>query len=138
MQAELVAHAERWGVAECVRFIPRIDDPVEILSVLDVFVMPSLNEGLGLGLMEAMSCARAVVGSNVGGIKSLIIHGKNGLLVPPQQPAALADALITLLRDPHMREQLGNRARSFIADRFTLDRMVEQTELVYAECLRKE
>lgn len=123
------------GLTKQIVFTPRLPAIQEAFYVTDVFVMPSVNEGLGLGLMEAMAWGKAVVGSAVGGIKNLISHGQNGLLVRAQDPAALSAAVIELLDDPVKAATLGNNARRSIAERFSLSSMVEKTEEVYRECL---
>src|SRR3989338_1623658 len=83
IQPELAGLAKRLGVEKNIFFIPAVADTAEALSVMDVFVMPSLQEGLGLGLMEAMASGAAVVGSDIGGIKALIQDGSTGRLVRP-------------------------------------------------------
>jgi len=125
------------GLEKNVIFIPRVDDTRKILSAIDVFVMPSLQEGLGLALMEAMACGLAVVGSDVGGIKTLIQNEVTGLLVKPADQAALSRAILELLNDKTKRDLLGKNAGNFIADNFSQDKMVSQTEGIYAQCLKE-
>jgi glycosyltransferase involved in cell wall biosynthesis len=86
--------------------------------------------------MEAMAQGLAVVGSRVGGIKTLIQDKVNGLLVNPQDSAMLAEAIITLLKDSRMRRDLGLNARKFIMGNFSNEKMVEGTELIYKHCLK--
>jgi len=118
-------------IGESVKFIPSVSDTSEVLPVMDVFVMPSLNEGLGLGLMEAMSCGIAVVGSYVGGIKALIQDGHTGLLVRPKEVKELAEAIILLLRDEEKRRSLGKNAQIFISSNFSIPKMADETAWVY-------
>ena len=132
----LVKLAKDLNIEENVKFIPRTDDTRIELAMMDVFVMPSLKEGLGLALMEAMACGKAVVGSDVGGIKSLIRNNINGLLVKPVDPKGLADAIIELLSNPAKAKIYGSSAAKFIAENFSLDKMVNETEEAYLECLR--
>ena len=131
----LRALTQKLALEKSVVFFPRAAETAAVLSLMDVFVMPSLNEGLGLGLMEAMSCGLAVVGSKVGGIKSLIQHEVSGLLVPSANPALLAEALVELLNDPEKQRRLGEKAREFIAEHFSYEEMITKTEEVYRECL---
>ncbi|MDP2940843.1 MAG: glycosyltransferase family 4 protein, partial [Candidatus Omnitrophota bacterium] len=98
----------------------------------------SLKEGLGLGLMEAMAAGIAVVGSDVGGIKSLIRGGETGLLVEPGDAAGLARAVSELLNDGQKRKFLGDNAREFIRRNFNLEAMVEETEKFYLRCLSEK
>ncbi len=135
MKEGLINLADRLKISGNIFFIPRAYNMKEALSIMDVFVMPSLKEGLGLALMDAMASGRAVVASNVGGIKTLIQDGYNGLLVPPGDDLALAEAILKLLADPDKRKYLGNNAREFIKNNFSLEKMVSQTEKVYLECV---
>lgn len=135
MKQELVNLAQQLNIGANVFFIPRADDIREALSVMDVFVMPSIKEGLGLALMDALAAARAVVASDVGGIKTLIQQGRNGLLVPPGDERPLAEAIIGLLADPGKRNYLGNNGREFIKSNFSLEKMASETERVYLECV---
>jgi glycosyltransferase involved in cell wall biosynthesis len=130
--------AKNLGIADKVSFIPSVTDTAEALSAIDVFVTPSLKEGLGLSLMEAMGCGIPVVGSNVGGIKTLIRHGENGLLVEPADPERLSGAILELLQDELKAKSLGEAARIFIHQNFSLSKMLLETEEVYRECLDAE
>ncbi|MFA5095870.1 MAG: glycosyltransferase family 4 protein [Candidatus Omnitrophota bacterium] len=135
MQGELERLSASLGIAKSVFFIPEVRDTPGALAALDIFVMPSLQEGLGLALMEAMAGGLAVIGSNVGGIRTLIRHGYNGLLVEPADSNALARAVILLLNDPAKRQELGREAQSFIRENFSQDKMVLETEKEYLSCL---
>jgi len=119
-------------------FIPKVNNIQDALYIMDLFVMPSIKEGLGLGLMEAMSWGKAVIGSEVGGIKNLIRHGYNGLLVRAADAEALSRAIIELLQEPVKASVLGNNARLFISENFSLEKMVCETERVYRECLNEK
>jgi len=123
------------ALEENVTFIPRAMDTQEVLSVMDLFVLPSLKEGLGLALMEAMACGIGVIGSDVGGIKSLIKDGDNGLLVKPADSHGLSLAILQLLQNPDRARYLGANARSFINRGFSQEKMISETEKVYLECL---
>ncbi|MFA5410564.1 MAG: glycosyltransferase family 4 protein [Candidatus Omnitrophota bacterium] len=138
MQRELAGLSRQLGIKRSVFFIPPVLDTAEILPVMDVFVMPSLKEGLGLALMEAMAQGLAVVGSRVGGIKSLIQDGKNGILVEPADVAGLSEAILRLLNDAKKRADLGVDARNFIRESFSQEEMIKETEGVYLECAGKE
>jgi len=135
MKKELVQAVENLKIKQNVVFIPSVPDTREIFSLMDVFVMPSLKEGLGLALMEAMASGLAVIGSDVGGIRSLIQDGKNGLLVKPQDVTGLSQAILRLLTDPRESGALGEAGRIFIEKNFSQDKMVSQTQGVYKKCL---
>ncbi|MFA5177524.1 MAG: glycosyltransferase family 4 protein [Candidatus Omnitrophota bacterium] len=135
MQDELTGLTGKLGIAKNVFFVPEIPDTTEALAALDIFVMPSLQEGLGLALMEAMAAGLAVIGSNVGGIRTLIQDGQNGLLVNPADSEGLAAAILTLLNDHSQRAELGRQAQDFIQNNFSQDKMVRETEKEYLRCL---
>jgi glycosyltransferase involved in cell wall biosynthesis len=137
MKNKLEKLTKELNIEKNVFFIPKVNRIQDALYVMDLFVMPSLKEGLGLGLMEAMAWGKAVIGSEVGGIKNLIRHGYNGFLVRPADAEALASAIIELLRDPVKASILGNNARLFIRENFSLEKMVCETERVYRECLAR-
>ena len=133
----LIKEISNLGLKDSVLFIPEAKNTQEWLAAMDVFVMPSLQEGLGLALMEAMAQGVAVVGSAVGGIKSLIQDKTNGLLVEPADASGLSKAIITLLGNPQLRRDLGYRAREFIIANFSKEEMVDKTEIVYQQFLKK-
>jgi glycosyltransferase involved in cell wall biosynthesis len=136
MKKKLISLSRRKAIEKSILFIPSVKETRDILSIMDVFVMPSLKEGLGLALMEAMAAGLAVIGSDVGGIKDLVRHGVNGLLVKPADISGLASAISVLLEDVEKRRSLGQEARIFIERNFTQERMIAETENVYAECLK--
>ncbi len=138
IEKDLVRLVAELKIGKNVTFIPRCADIAELYYIVDVFVMPSLKEGLGLGLMEAMAGAKAVVGSAVGGIKNLIKDGENGLLVGPKDVEGLSRAILELLDEPDRAAILGNNARIFISRNFSLEKMLNQTLEVYRECLDPE
>ena len=127
MKDLLVKEVNLLGIQESVIFILAADNTTEMLSAMDIFVMPSLREGLGLALMEAMAQGLAVVGSSVGGIKTLIQDRVNGLLVAATDVPGLAKAITQLLQDPNQRSNLGIKARKFIIENFSKEKMVVKT-----------
>ena len=131
----LLKETRNLGLENSIIFIPEAKNTKDVLAAMDIFVMPSLQEGLGLALMEAMAQGVAVVGSEVGGIKTLIQDKENGLLVAPADAAALAQAIITLFKDSRLRRTLGSRAREFIIANFSKEEMADKTEMVYQQSL---
>jgi glycosyltransferase involved in cell wall biosynthesis/2-polyprenyl-3-methyl-5-hydroxy-6-metoxy-1,4-benzoquinol methylase len=129
--AELRAYAERLGVAQHVRFLGYRDVSPALLHHWRVFVLPSLWEGFGLVLLEAMAAGKPVAASRVGPIPEIVLHGETGLLVEPGQPDSLAAALIELLENPERAARLGAAGRQRVADHFTLEKMVAETERLY-------
>jgi len=138
MREELVSLTQEMGLEKSVFFLPSVMDTQEVLSSMDLFVLPSLKEGLGLALMEAMACGLAVVGSDVGGIKSLIQDRYNGLLVRHSDSRELSYAILELLQNSALGKSLGSNARIFINQNFSAGKMVLETEEVYLECLTQK
>jgi len=112
-------------------FHPVVNQTVKYLSALDIFVMPSRQEGLGLSVMEAQACGLPVVASNVGGLPSLIKNGTTGILVEPQSSDALAKALVELLKSPQRWKPMGLAARKFIEATYSSGKMVNKTIELY-------
>jgi glycosyltransferase involved in cell wall biosynthesis len=109
-------------------------DVPEVMSTFDIFVLPSLNEGMGKVLIEAMALGKPIVASNVGGIPDLVTHNHNGLLFPPANVAGLADSMNVLLHDPEKRAKMGEKGKDVAAD-FGVEAMVQKVERLYAEVL---
>lgn len=107
-------------------------DVLGCMKGFDLFVMSSVTEGLGTSLLDAMACSRPIVATTAGGIPEVVADGVNGLLVPPRDARALATAIVRALRDHQLRQRLGAAGLARVRDRFTVDRMVEQTAAVYA------
>ncbi len=110
-------------------------DMADVLAALDVYAMPSHHEGLPMALLEAMAASRAVVASAVGSIPEVIRDGVSGLLVPPQDVPALAQALLRPMTDPDLRQSLGREARQTVLDRFSAQRTAQAYEALYDEVL---
>lgn len=107
------------------------NDVIGLIKSFDVFVMSSITEGLGTSILDAMACARAVVGTRTGGIPEAVQDEATGLLVPPHDEAALADAIVRVLNDPALRARLAASGRQRAAEYFSVDRMVNETLRVY-------
>jgi len=134
----LIKKAQVLGLSNSIVFIPEAKNTKDFLAAMDIFVMPSLQEGLGLALMEAMAQGIAVVGSAVGGIKTLIQDKVTGLLVAPADAPALAQAIITLLKDHELRRKLGAQAKEFIIANFSKEEMINNTEEIYQQALKNK
>jgi glycosyltransferase involved in cell wall biosynthesis len=119
------------GISSKVKFHPACIDTVTPLSIIDVFCHPSLQEGLGLSILEAMAMKIPVVASDVGGIYTLIKHRVNGLLVASMDHEALADSVVEILSDSTMAEQMGACSRKIVEENFTIDIMREKVIEVY-------
>jgi glycosyltransferase involved in cell wall biosynthesis len=107
-------------------------DVLGCIKDFDLFVMSSVTEGLGTSLLDAMACRRAIVATTAGGIPEIVEEGVNGLLVPPRDAEALAQAILKALGDKSLRERMANAGLARVRDRFTVDRMIAATADVYA------
>ena len=114
-------------------FTGRRDDVPAVTAALDVAVLPSYREALGLAILEAMALSRPVVATNVGGIPEMVEHERTGLLVPPHDPEALADAIVRLLVDHPLADTLARAGHDLVHDRFCVERMVQAVETLYDE-----
>ncbi len=123
------------GIQKNTVFIPSVEDTQTVLHAIEIFVMPSLQEGLGLSIMEAMAQGLAVIASDIGGIRDLIQDGVNGRLVRPKDVQALYKAILELLKNKDKARLLGRNAARTIEDNFSLKKMVSQTKKAYQECL---
>lgn len=136
LKADLTAQAIEMGMMEKVKFLGWRDDIHEIIPIFDLFVLPSLNEGMGRVLVEAMAAGKPVVASNVGGIPDLVKNEENGLLVPPGDEEALANAVIMVLNDPEKAREMGKRGRDRCQD-FSLDSMLQKIDVLYQNLLNQ-
>jgi len=121
------------GISPHVVFLGTRHDVPECLAALDLFVLPSLNEGMGRALVEAMAVGCPVVATRVGGIPDVVADGTTGLLVPPRDDRALAEAILTFLRDRSRRAAYGEAARRHVDGRFDVETMVHSIERLYDE-----
>jgi glycosyltransferase involved in cell wall biosynthesis len=118
-------------------FAGRRDDVSAVTGDLDIAVLPSLREAQGISILEAMARRKAVVASAVGGIPEVVTDGVDGLLVPPGDPAALAEAIVRLARSSALRERLGEAGYATVAERFSIDAQVRRIETIYDEELQR-
>ncbi|MGH9444199.1 MAG: glycosyltransferase [Terriglobia bacterium] len=118
-----------------VRFLGDRQDIRAVLSSLDISLLPSFSESLSNSLLESMAAGLPVIATAVGGNTELVRDGETGFLVPPNDEISLADALERLLKDPAMRAAFGMRARAIARANFSLARMKEQHEALYARLL---
>ena len=127
--------ASELGLAGAITFTGFREDAVRIASAFDLFAMSSLYEGLSIALVEAMALGKPVVVTGVGGLPEVVEDGKDGILVPPSDPHALAAGIVGLLGDPGLREQLGQAARRR-AEAFDVRVSVRRSEDAYEELTR--
>ncbi len=133
MQGELEARARQLRVADRVVFTGRRDDVPAVTAALDVAVLPSHREAQGLTILEAMALSRPVVASNVGGIPEMVEDGVTGLLVPANEPEALAAAIVRLLTDHAFADLIARAGHDRVHEEFCLERMVDEISRIYDE-----
>jgi len=131
----LLQQSELAGLRDAVHLLGHRDDIEACLAGMDLFVLPSLNEGMGRALIEAMAAGLPVIASRVGGIPAVISHERTGLLVPPGDAGALAEALRRLLDRPEWATQLGLAASRSVDSRYGSVSMVHAIESIFAEAL---
>jgi len=135
LRAPLAALADRLGIRDRVRFLGQRADIPACLAAMDLFVLPSLNEGMGRALVEAMAAGRPVIATRVGGVPAVVEHRRTGLLVPPADAAALAVAIDELARNSGWAKQLAEAGQQSIGARFSAAHMVRGVEAVYEQAL---
>jgi glycosyltransferase involved in cell wall biosynthesis len=135
-ERKLKKQAKNLGLTDKVLFLGWRPDVDEIMGCFDVFVLPSLNEGMGRVLVEAMAVGLPIVASRVGGIPDLVKDGKNGYLVPPADSAALEGAISDLFQDNAKRKRLGKAGKKMCRP-YSTEAMVEQINNLYARLLEQ-
>ena len=137
LKLELEKYAEALGVRKNIIFTGWRADSSDILYLFDIFVLPSLNEGMGRVIIEAMALGKPVVASSVGGILDLIKDSKNGILVPPRNSDALGNAILQLIRNKDLAEELGNNGKAMVYPEFDISVMLKKIENLYESLLNK-
>lgn len=135
LQEQLLAQAEELRLGDRVRFLGIRTDVPRLLQAMDIFTLPSLSEGMPNALLEAMSCGLPAVGTKVSGTSELILAGKTGWLIPPDDPEALHGALLEACRDRDRLVQYGQAAREQIEQHYDLPRGVDLFVRLYEEIL---
>lgn len=134
---ELQAQVQAQAIADRILFLGHRVDVADLLAACDLFVLPSIYEGLPLAILEAMAAGRAVVATAVGGVPEAVLDGQTGLLVPPGNPDALADAVRSLLSDPARAARMGTAGKARVQQHFSIDVMARQINQTYEELLNK-
>lgn len=125
----------RRGISASFDFVGAVPGPWEFLKGLDLFVLPSLYEGDAFALKEAMGAGLPVVATDVGGVRDAVPGETFGRVVPPGDPRALAEAIVWFVAQPRRREDCGRNARGLVEERFSVERMVDETESRYLEAV---
>ena len=128
--------AKSLGIEDSVRFVNSNVDTNRFLSVMDIFVFPSVKEGLGIALLEALAAGRACVASDIGGIADIIANDNCGVLVPVGDAAAISSAILKLLRSAEERRRMGEIGKKVVAEKFSIGRMAEEIERIYEKTVK--
>jgi glycosyltransferase involved in cell wall biosynthesis len=132
-----VSLLERWQAEGVVEWWGLRNDMPEVLQAASIVVLPSYREGIPKILLEAAASGRPIVTTDTPGCREIVRHGENGLLVPPYDSEALAQALHRLLQDPVLRTQMGMRGRAIATSEFSEVQVIKETLSVYSELLRE-
>ena len=135
LREELQELARGLELKQEVTFLGFVDDMPKFLSKIDIFVLPSLHEGLGVAALEAMAAGKPVVASRVGGLAEIVIDTDTGFLVPPKDAEALAETIRQLINKTSMAEIMGSRAADRVRQHFTMEQMARKNEAYYCELL---
>jgi N-acetyl-alpha-D-glucosaminyl L-malate synthase BshA len=136
--AEAMHHARSLGIGDAVKFLGEQDSVLPLLSISDVFLLPSAQESFGLAALEAMACDVPVVASRVGGLPEVIAHGISGFLHEPGDLDAMAASSIRLLTDEPLHRQVADAARRSVHERFCDGIIVPIYEAYYEEVLGRD
>jgi glycosyltransferase involved in cell wall biosynthesis len=135
LRSQLEQQSKALGLEHSVIFTGYRKDAIKLLSGFDLFVFPSLWEGFGLVLLEAMALKKAIVASSVSAIPESVIDGKTGILVPPRHADRLAEAILMLLNDRHLVKTMGESGYEHLQEHFTVQHMIRATETVYTNVI---
>jgi glycosyltransferase involved in cell wall biosynthesis len=126
---------QEFGLQSNVILAGQQTDMPAVYAGMDIFVLPSLNEGLPMTILEAMAASKPVVATRVGAIPKVINHGENGLLVDPKDTDGLRDALGSLLSDPGRCQRMGEKAHEWVSRNYTSEAMALKYRQLYDEVL---
>lgn len=136
LRSELEILIRELGLNSNIKLLGYRDDVPNLLNTFNVFVMSSKLEGLGTSVLDAMAAGVPVVATDAGGLPEMVTDGETGLLVPAQDPEALANAILEALANPQAAQDRASRAKQLLQNRFTVDRMVEGNLAVYESLTR--
>ncbi|GAK51907.1 putative Glycosyl transferase, group 1 [Candidatus Moduliflexus flocculans] len=131
MHGEIQRYVNERGCEQSVIFAGFQKDIPEWLALMDIFLLPSLWEGLPNAMLEAMAMRRPVIATPVGDVPEILTHGETGLLIPTHNPDALADAVILLLKSPEIAFKIAEAGQRLIREKYSIQTMVAQTEQLY-------
>lgn len=137
LKENLKRYCNKNGMADKVIFAGLRYDVPRILSMLDLVALPSLNEGLGIALLEAMAMKKPVVASDIAGIPEIVEDGVVGYLVPPKDPASLANRISKIIQNPRLAEAMGENGFKKIVSSFSIESKMDELERLYNSLLER-
>jgi len=138
LKETLQQEAMQLGCEERLHFLGFSEEIPELLKSLDLFVLPSLNEGMGRALLEAMAAGLPCIATRVGGVVDLIEEGRTGMLVPAKNPEALSVAIRELMDHQEKRDSLGHRAKEWVDDSYGREHMVDRLAALYDQVVKEK
>ena len=138
LEDELKNLSKELGIEDKVIFTGFREDIPEIMHSLDIFVLPSLWEGLGRVFLEAMAARKPIVATNVSAIPEVIANGETGILVPPRNPGALVKGILHLIKNPDAVIRMGEAGRKRLEEKFSIEEMVRKTKEIYESLIKDE
>jgi glycosyltransferase involved in cell wall biosynthesis len=127
--------ARSLNIKDHIYFISSTIDTSRLLAIMDVFVFPSIKEGLGIALLEAMAAGKACVASDIGGISDIMKEPSCGMLVAVGDTMAIAESVMTIFNNKTLRQTMGGNARRLVSEKFSLDAMIDNVIQLYKEVL---
>jgi glycosyltransferase involved in cell wall biosynthesis len=133
LKGELQNQAKTLGISENILFLGERPDVANILSAIDIVVMPSVSDGLPLSALEAMAMGKAIIGYNVGGIPEAVIHNRTGILINKRDPLLLAEGIMTLLSNKHLCQAMGKAGQIRVMDSFNIEVVSRKHRELYSQ-----
>lgn len=138
LQSEFESYAKQLGISDRVLFLGEVKNIKELIAICDIFVFPTLSEGMPLSLLEAMVQQKPVIASNIKPIQEVVQNEISGILVPPKDFSALAQAIEDLLKLPQKAKDLGKSAREVVLEKFNAKKAAEELGKLYESIVRKK
>jgi glycosyltransferase involved in cell wall biosynthesis len=137
LEARLKERIAAKGLGSTVHLLGFVPDASDRMAQWDIFVLPSISDLFPRAILEAMAQGLAVISTTVDGALDMVVNGETGLLVPPADPPALAQAIIRLLDDPALARQMGRKGRARVAQVFNVEGVVQRIDALYQDVLRR-
>lgn len=131
LQSDLKSLVDKLGITSSVLFMGSRRDFVEIIQIMDIYVVSSIHEGVPLSMLYALATGRPTISTNVAGIPEVITHEKTGVLIEPKSPKRIAEEVLKLLRDREKMEELGENARKYALENFSSHKLIKRVEELY-------